>query len=601
MDGICLLNQRAEFLVGIQQSFVVLVFFQVIDVGQGSGVVCTVVAIGLLTDVVKRIAVVCTPAGDVDRLKLRLIDLFGCTGDIGLDIQLYKVITQAVRKSLCQNVCAVQSCLVGAGDVVVNADREGDTDGAQLFHRLFFVLSCFVSIQSDRCFPIFLRQTQFLSNQLGVVGAVGGVQQTRHRVEVIFAAERVDGIGSAEGRSQIQTVVPSQTECLVCDGIVPVGVRCAVFLAFVIVEVKLIGTEIVRPLNHLVVVWIALIAADGLDIALGQTHLVDFAGLIQLVCHVAGFYHLDSDCLKAGAIGIPVQRILGQDLFIALNIGGHGVAAVVPHIFVVHRLDSVYAQLIHQALCQRIQTSVSRYGIKVWFCSRAMVNQSMLVRRFNLDHLAEFGAFSRIECISLFCAQALGIFIIFGSALNHLHRHRGVGRIIFMEVQNPLHCSQKVLRNTFCFFIAVDIHPCCIVTQMEGPGQTAVFGSPLLCNCRNQLTVGVDLQQTIPEVGQILRVSGCFRIEQVEGGKFRGCNLGDNKVGDCFALCNLFGLFFLCRFFSTALAGSRFFVICLCVFSCAGRTAAAQDEGCCQRQCQNSGCCFFHNVPPYVR
>ena len=90
VDGICLLNQRAEFLVGIQQSFVVLVFFQVIDVGQGSGVVCTVVAIGLLTDVVKRIAVVCIPAGDVDRLKLRLIDLFGCTGDIGLDIQLYK-------------------------------------------------------------------------------------------------------------------------------------------------------------------------------------------------------------------------------------------------------------------------------------------------------------------------------------------------------------------------------------------------------------------------------------------------------------------------------------------------------------------------------
>ena len=202
---------------------------------------------------------------------------------------------------------------------------------------------------------------------------------------------------------------------------------------------ELIGTEVCRPLNHLVVIRIALIAADGHDVGLGQRYLINLARLIQLVCDIGRFNHSDRDGVKASALGIPVRRVFGKHLFVTLNVGGHRIAAVVPHIFIVHRLDSVDAQLIHQALCQRVHAGVSANGIEVWFFSGAVINQCIIIRRLNVDHLTEDRALAGIQRIGFFLGQALGVLIVLLGASNHLHRHGGVGRIVLIEVEHPLH------------------------------------------------------------------------------------------------------------------------------------------------------------------
>ena len=287
---------------------------------------------------------------------------------------------------------------------------------------------------------------------------------------------------------------------------------------------ELIGTEIQWPFDHLIVIWIAFITADGLNVTFCQGYFIQFSGLIQLICHIVGFYHFNGNCFKAAAFCIPVMWILGKYLFITLNIGCHGIASVVPHIFVVHRFDTVYTQFIDQALRDWIETGVCTNGIEIWFCFGAMIYQCVAVHYFDSNHFCKLGTFSGIQCICFFLRQAFGIFIVFCCTFDHFHRHRSICRIVLMEVQNPLKSGQEILCSTICLFFSIYINPFYAITNLEGPGKAAIFGAPLLCQCRNQFAIAVCFQQTIPEIGQILCISRCFRIEKVKGCKFGAGN-----------------------------------------------------------------------------
>ena len=97
-------------------------------------------------------------------------------------------------------------------------------------------------------------------------------------------------------------------------------------------------------------VWVALVVVDGIQVTFGQTGGINLAGLIQLICNVVGLYHSYGNGVKQLAIGIPVGWVFGEDFFVALDVGSHGIATVVPHGLVVHALDAVYAQFIDHCL-----------------------------------------------------------------------------------------------------------------------------------------------------------------------------------------------------------------------------------------------------------
>ena len=141
-DGIRFVYHLCKFFVGSQQVFVGRGFFgQVVDIVVGGAVVSIVIAVPLLTQVVLRVAVVCTPAVEDKGMTVCLGNLFSQAGYIGLDVQLNIIITQRIAEYLFEDICAVQGILVRAGDEVINGDREGDAQSGQLLDCLLFVSS----------------------------------------------------------------------------------------------------------------------------------------------------------------------------------------------------------------------------------------------------------------------------------------------------------------------------------------------------------------------------------------------------------------------------------------------------------------------------
>ena len=165
-----------------------------------------------------------------------------------------------------------------------------------------------------------------------------------------------------------------------------------------------------------------------------------------------------------------------------------------------------------------------------------------------------------------------------------------------MEVEYPLQTGQKVLCDTVCFFIAVNINPFYIVAQFEGPGQTAILGTPFFSDTWNQFTFWVSFQQTVYQVAQVFIVLSSLRVQNVEGFQLTRCN---NRTNQIFNLVfrGFFLILFLCFFLLlTALLGcvaafSRFFFGC-----CSPAAATAQHEGCCHSQSKQSGYCLVHIV-----
>ena len=260
-------------------------------------------------------------------------------------------------------------------------------------------------------------------------------------------------------------------------------------------------------------VRIALVARDGLDVALGELNVIGLTRLIHLVCDLVGLYHLDGDGVKAGALFIPICRVWNQGLFIALYIRGHQVSAVVPHGGVVHALYALYAEFIDHALRHWVHADISCYCVEIWLRSGAVINQGVIIWSIDLDHLTELRSFASVERICLFFAQGLCIFIVFFCSLDHLAWHRDVCRVVLMEVEDPLHTGQEILSSTFRFLFAVDVYPSDIIAQMEGPSLAAVLAAPIGGDARNWLAVGIDLYQTVHHVGQVLDVPLRLRIQ----------------------------------------------------------------------------------------
>ena len=225
-----------------------------------------------------------------------------------------------------------------------------------------------------------------------------------------------------------------------------------------------------------------------------------------------------------------------------------------------------------------------------------MINQSIVVRCFQTNHLTEFGAFLCVQSISLLFGQGLGVFVVFSCAFDHLQRHGGVGRVVLVEVEYPLQTGCEVLCITSSFFVAVDVYPFYIVAQFEGPGQTAILGTPFFSDTWNQFTLWVSFQQTVYQVAQVFIVLSSLRVQNVEGFQLTSCN---NRTNQIFNLVfrGFFLILCLCFFLLlTALLGgvaafSRFFFGC-----CSTAAAAAQHEGCCHSQSKQSGYCLVHIV-----
>ena len=306
---------------------------------------------------------------------------------------------------------------------MVQRNREGNAQSGQLFDCLFLQFFCFCFVQTCRSFAVAFRQTQFFLNQFKVVFTVGGVTQTLHGVEVVLTSHWVDGVGSLVVFLQIQTVPPGQTEGFVCCRCIPVYVLAAVIKQFVVVQLELIAVFCRNIWNQIVIELVVRVLCNRIDLCFTQTNIVYLSCLIQLESHIVRFNHLNGDGVEQGAVGIPVQWVFGVHLFVALDVGGHGVAAVVPHIFVINSSKAVHAHLINQLLGSRIEGNVRSQCIKVWFFINAGVHQCVVVRGVQSDHLAELAAFPCGQRIGFLFAQGLGVFVVFICTLNHLQRH----------------------------------------------------------------------------------------------------------------------------------------------------------------------------------
>ena len=513
-----------------------------------------------------------------------LYNFVSVAGNVGLNVEFDIVIAQTIGECLCHYVRRVEGYLVGCGDIVIHFNREGNAQSGQLFDCLFLIFFCFCWVNSGWSITIGFAQTQFLLNQFGVFGAVCGINQALHSIEVVFTNHWVDGIGSLPVIGKVQTVVPGFTECFVRDCSVPVFIRCAVFFFLIVVEVELVRVLGRNCRYHVVIVFVAWIFCDGIDMCLGQVNIVDFSILIQLEGNVVGFNHLDGNCFKTFALGIPVQWVLGENLLVVMDVGGHGVSAVVPHIFVVHRLNaSRTAQLFYHCRGNWIQGIIGSKSIKIRFLGDTMINQRIVIRGFQSDHLAEFGAFLCVQSKCFFFAEGLGVFIVFLCTFYHFQRHGGIGGVVLVEVHNPLQTGSKIFCGTLRFFIAVDVYPLHTLANLEGPGQTAILGSPFFCDAWNQFTVCINFEQTVYQVGQVLAIFCSLRVQDIEGFQLTGNQLGDNQVTDLIPRCRSSSFFFLFLFllFATLFSGaagifSRFFFGC-----CATASAAAQHKSCC--------------------
>ena len=307
--------------------------------------------------------------------------------DVGVDRQFNKVVAQAVAEALCQYVCGVKSILVRCHDVVIQFYWEGYAQSGQFFHSLFLIFFCFCCIQSDWCFAVFFWQAHFFSYQFNVISTIRSVAQTLHGVEVIFTSQWVNCISSLPVVGQIQTVVHCFTECFVSDSSVPVSIWCAVFILLVEVEVELIGVFGWSCWNQIVIELVVWIRSDGAQLRFAQTDCIDFAGFVQLITNIRRLNHFVSNSIKTCALSIPVHWVFGKYLFITLDIGCHGVASVVPQVFVVNRFVTIWtAQFIDHCLIYWIQTVICAQRVKVWFWSYTLINNCVSIWCFHTNH-----------------------------------------------------------------------------------------------------------------------------------------------------------------------------------------------------------------------
>ena len=153
-----------------------------------------------------------------------------------------------------------------------------------------------------------------------------------------------------------------------------------------------------------------------------------------------------------------------------------------------------------------------------------------------------------------------------------------------MEVQYPFQTGCKVVRITIAFFVAVNVNPFYTVTNVEFPGNTAIFTSPLVSNCRNQFTIWISFQKTIEQLCQVFKVFSSLRLKNVESFQLTACQNTKNQI---------FNLFFRTCFCSSFAFCRSSIAFCACSFFGAGRSASTatttQNKRSCHCDSKQSG------------
>ena len=139
-----------------------------------------------------------------------------------------------------------------------------------------------------------------------------------------------------------------------------------------------------------------------------------------------------------------------------------------------------------------------------------MIDQCVIIGSFDANHFQELVS---TQCHTFCFRQTLGVFIVFTGTLDHICGHGCVVRTILMEVHNPFQTCDEVLCGTISFFVALLIYPLNTLSQVESPGQTAIFCSPLFSDSGNQLALVVCFQQTFVCVTQNVQVVCHFCIQ----------------------------------------------------------------------------------------
>ena len=154
--------------------------------------------------------------------------------------------------------------------MIIDADREGDTQSSQLFYGLFFVLLCLFWIKANHCLTVRFWQSHLLAHKLSVVGTIRGIHQTLHGVEVVFTNHRVNRICSLVVFLQVKTVPPGQTEGLVRYCRVPIDIRCTIFKKFVVIQLELIAIFGRYIRNHVIMEFILWVFGNSVNLRLTQ-------------------------------------------------------------------------------------------------------------------------------------------------------------------------------------------------------------------------------------------------------------------------------------------------------------------------------------------
>ena len=518
-------------------------------------------------------------------------------GDVLVDLVDDVVGAQGALPVLLQNGGAG---IVAAGlDPGVDLDGEGDALSGQLLNGLVAVLQGQLLVEAAGCLAVGgVEALQLLNNGVGVVTAVGEVQQALHAEAQVLQVQGIDAVGPGPGGLQVDAVVQALAEVLVGNGGVPVGVGGTVGVAAVKVQLILIGVLLQTGLGQILVAGIAGIVHDDLAVGLAQLGVVDLLRLIEDVILVAVLDHGDGDGVEQAGVLVPVRLVLGQGLGVVHDVLGDGVGAGVPHGLVGHAQHVLNALLVDLSLGDRVEGGGGAQGVEIGAGLRAGIGQVGGVGALDA-HLVELGVVLGGQSQSGGLVQALSVVIVVLGAHDHGAEHGSILGGVLVVVQDPLHSGDPVLGGAVGLVLALDVNPGHVVTEHEVPGDAAVRGIPLGGHGGVQLAVGVNLQQGGDGVAQDVQVLGLLGAdhEEVLHLTVAGGLPGDQVLDGLAAVAGGGGLSGVAG--GAVVAGAAVVAggaVLLVVAAAAGRKDHHGD----QQECQNTGSLSLHlGVTPH--
>ena len=294
--------------------------------------------------------------------------------------------------------------------------------------------------------------------------------------------------------------------------------------------------------NEVGVVLVGGIAVDLLQGSLVEGDVIEFTLVQKLESDGNGFDHLNGDGIEALAVGIvPVVRALGEDLLVLVFEVGHGVSAVVPHIFPGHVAVAIDTHFFDHFSGERVQAVVGGNGREV----RQFVDQSVgdgagFVINSDANHFGEFGIFVGGQRVSGFGAfgfgQFHGVVVVIFSTGDHFHRHGSVVGVVLRIVQNPFQTGSPVGSDDVSLDFAVFVEPGHAFVQGEDPGLAAIGAFVGLRGIELQVTVVVIRQQTIDQVAENVQVGSSLGIVDIPGFQLTSFGFIGVEVGQFFSV-----------------------------------------------------------------